>query len=63
MRDKWLTCAICLRAFVSAWSDEEAEAEALAEFGPDAMRHAGVVCDDCYARVVAWKREQEQEKP
>jgi len=45
------TCAACKGEFESDWTEEEANAEALKNFGvPDASTRSDmdVVCDDCY---------------
>lgn len=46
-------CAQCGDKFVTAWSDEDARAEARANgFDPDAVGMA-IVCDDCYTKDIA----------
>jgi hypothetical protein len=52
------SCAECGCVFYSDWSHEEAVAEAVAAgFDPDAQDMA-VVCDDCYAELMSWGRDQ-----
>jgi hypothetical protein len=47
------TCACCGLVFTCEWTDEEARAEAVAAFGPDALAEADLVCEDCY-ELVLW---------
>lgn len=49
------TCAACGGTFPKAWSEAEAEAEAVAVWGvEDAMTADGmaIVCDDCYRELL-----------
>ena len=51
---KFFTCAQCGRRFPRLGPDEEAQAEALENFGVrgDAPGMA-IVCDDCYREIMA----------
>ena len=53
---KTYTCAQCGETFKSEWSDEEAQAEARANFSPEELADTAVVCDDCYKMLMAWYR-------
>jgi len=46
------TCARCGKDFVSEWSDEDALAEAQANFSPEELADTAVVCDDCYELLI-----------
>jgi hypothetical protein len=46
------TCHGCGGVFEFAWTDEEAEAESRALFGPLATEELAVICDDCFDRTV-----------
>lgn len=49
------TCDDCGGVFTEAWTDEEAEAEALENFGvPHASQQPSMarVCDDCYQEIM-----------
>ncbi len=58
------TCDNCGKTFDSDWSDEEAAAEAQENFpglditDPD---ESGVVCDDCYQRIMSRARAEAPE--
>lgn len=56
-------CEICLGVFVKGWSDEEAQAEYEQLFPKHVAAKAdkGVVCDDCYKKLVAWKPPEQAE--
>ena len=48
------TCRACKKEFEAGWTDEEAHAEAEANFGvspADAPEYFGVVCDNCYKKM------------
>lgn len=48
-------CAECLGEFEKGQSDEDAAAEALANFGvadPANCADMAIVCDDCYSRIM-----------
>lgn len=47
------TCAYCHETFESAWTDEEAIAEAQATFSEVELEATEVVCDECYKAVMA----------
>lgn len=50
-------CAACHETFEKAWTDEEALAEYLAAFTEEERKDVReVVCDECYAKVMAWKQ-------
>lgn len=48
------TCAECRGVFIEGWTDEEAQAECVKNFGVrgDAQIMAKV-CDDCYKKIMA----------
>jgi len=46
-------CEVCSGVFVKTWSDEEARAEQSATWQPQPGGD-GIVCDECYQRLVAW---------
>ena len=49
------TCDGCGEVFESAWSQEEAEAEALKLFGELPQEdNRGSLCDDCYKEFIKW---------
>jgi DNA-directed RNA polymerase subunit RPC12/RpoP len=50
------TCAQCGKTFVSEWSDEDAQAEAAANFSSEELADTAVVCDACYELLMAWHR-------
>ena len=46
-------CAMCEGVFTKGWTDEEAEKEAVENFGT-MMAHdddQAIVCDDCYQKI------------
>lgn len=48
-------CALCGRTFTTDWTDAEAHDEHLAVFGSTpSPEDSETVCDDCYAKIVAW---------
>lgn len=49
------TCAQCCKTYVRGWSDEEAAAEAEELWGITDLGELGVdiICDDCFAAVLA----------
>jgi len=54
-------CAHCGGTFVSAWDDEDANQEAVEQWGrrgddPSMV----VVCDDCYREFMAWRETEKQ---
>lgn len=44
-------CTICGGIFETCWTEAEAQAEALREFGPIPKDKQLVVCDECYQMV------------
>jgi len=44
-------CDQCGGVFPKVISDDEAMAEAIEEFGEEAMNNAAVVCSDCYEEL------------
>ena len=47
------TCGSCGEVFWSDWTDEDAQAEALAAgFSPEDLGAAAVVCDSCYGPLM-----------
>jgi hypothetical protein len=44
-------CDVCKGEFPKAWTDEEAIAEAQANFGASVMDDAGTVCHDCFLKM------------
>lgn len=49
------TCEACHKTLPKGWTDEEARAEAADNFpgmDPDDTAQAGVVCDDCYRKMM-----------
>lgn len=63
MTDTEYTCEHCGGTFPlvrdETWSDEKAEAEALAFFGPIPIADRVIVCDTCYRRIMEWGAERE----
>lgn len=58
MPEKEYTCEDCGGTFNEGWTDEEAHAEALRNFGRDGRDPSmAKVCDDCFKRIM--KREGE----
>lgn len=54
MPDRDYTCAQCGGAFQDGWTDEEAHAEAVQNFGRRGDEPGMVkVCDDCYRDIMA----------
>lgn len=52
--DNTFTCAVCGGTFPKAWTDEEAEEEAVrAGFGDVPAEERALVCDVCYPIVMA----------
>lgn len=52
------TCELCQGTFQSEQPDEEAQAEALREWGRRGNTPGmAVICDDCYRRVMDWWRQ------
>ena len=49
------TCESCGRELESKWTEEEAQAEAISNFGalPEPDDRA-VICDDCYGPFILW---------
>jgi len=45
-------CANCRGVFTKGWSEEEARAEAEANFGKMKPAEWAVVCDDCYFLMI-----------
>ena len=43
------TCEQCGLSFVKAWTDKEAEAEALAEYGD--LEDMAIICDNCWRKM------------
>jgi hypothetical protein len=41
-------CDACGGVFLRGWSDEEAQAEAMENFGTFDAKNMDVICDDCY---------------
>jgi DNA-directed RNA polymerase subunit RPC12/RpoP len=59
---KTYTCAHCGGTFESGWSDEDANAEALENWGvTDASRRDDMaeICDDCHAEFTEWLKSRE----
>lgn len=68
------TCAMCGETFESGWTDAEAQAEALRDFGPIPKTDQRLVCDVCYEkfkpsqqperyrRWLEWKNQQNQKQ-
>jgi hypothetical protein len=62
------TCAVCKGTFQSGWTEEEAKAECIKDFGAlPPEEHRAVLCEDCYQKVrpdlnpsaiAAWIRER-----
>lgn len=55
------TCDQCHGTFDEGWSDEEANAEALENFGvANASRNTDMarICDDCYKAMTSWLNDQ-----
>ena len=52
------TCELCGGTFPKAWSDAEAQAEAVTN-GFDIQGDTAVVCDDCYDKIMG----REMSKP
>jgi len=66
------TCAHCHGTFASGWSDEDAHAEAVRNFGvrgdapaQDTPGGEGMaqICDDCYQAFMAWLAAHPEERP
>lgn len=53
MTGETYVCAQCGRTCISSWSEEEARAEAVENFGDLLGHDPPVVCDDCYRAMVA----------
>lgn len=49
------TCDECGATHEKGWTDAEATAEMVANFGELDADDIAVVCDDCYRKMVAWK--------
>jgi hypothetical protein len=49
------TCDKCHGTFPKGWTEEEARAEAKANFGAAANGPCGVLCDDCHREFMAWE--------
>jgi hypothetical protein len=47
------TCECCSKTYEKAWSDEEAWAEARQLHSPAELEATGVVCDDCFHKIMA----------
>lgn len=45
------TCEICKGTFIEGWSEEEAQAEMLQNFGPIPDHDRAVICDECYKEL------------
>jgi hypothetical protein len=54
--DRTCVCERCGATFESEWSEEEALAEACANFAPEWLADTATVCDACYALFMAWYR-------
>ena len=52
-----MKCANREKDFESKWSDEEAAAEFEQTFYRPPDERDGIVCDDCYQRIMKWIRE------
>jgi hypothetical protein len=53
MKENYFKCAICGKVFESSWSEEEALAELVENFGKDCnVEDCEVVCDDCYQEMI-----------
>jgi hypothetical protein len=52
MAENDYTCAVCQETFDKGWADEEAAAELGANFPGFAPDDCGLVCDDCYKKMV-----------
>lgn len=58
---KEYTCEDCGGTFDEGWSDEEANAEALENFGvTNASKDTSMarICDDCYKAMKPWLKDQ-----
>lgn len=54
---KLLHCKNCNEYFESAWSQEEADAEAILRFGRDSSHPDMVcICDDCHKQMLEWEK-------
>jgi len=54
-------CAHCQETFNEGWSDEEANVEALENFGVvEASKNASMarICDECYKAMKPWLKKQ-----
>lgn len=59
-----MTCDVCHKTFVSAWSQEEAEAEYDKNF-PEAKAknvERGVLCSACYREFLVWMSKKSPEE-
>ena len=45
-------CGLCNKEFKAAWTEEEAKAEMIANFGDVPEEDQAVVCDDCYNKMI-----------
>lgn len=50
------TCARCHGTFPKGWTDEEAAAESLVEWGSIPDEEQAVICDVCYQELMAWMK-------
>jgi hypothetical protein len=54
-------CHGCKEVFTKAWTDEEARAEALRDFGPSALtEEVATLCEDCYRLMLACDTRREE---
>jgi hypothetical protein len=53
MTNSQFRCDMCGGTFDKEWSKEEAETESLGLFGPLSSNERAIVCDDCFAKVMA----------
>lgn len=51
--DRDFTCAQCGGTFEKGWTDEEAAAEAQANFSATELEDTAMICDDCYGPFMA----------
>jgi hypothetical protein len=55
--DRTFVCGVCGGEFIKGWTDAEALAEYAdnwSQLPPADFNDKALVCDDCYAKVMAW---------
>ena len=61
MNQSEFECPLCLKIFTKAWTEEEATAELEKNFPGYTKHESGLVCDDCYKKLIDFPDEDWEE--